>query len=216
LEPEVLLRLEHVLPFLRANLKRKRFLHSLGVMHYATVLAQRHREDLIAAAAAGLLHDCGRRETAEEIGLEAHRRNVAIPPEDHEFDKVWHALLSADIAATDFGITDERVLRAIRVHPTADAHMTRLDMVVFLADYLEPTRQFEGLKELRILAERDLEAAFRRALEVKTNHIARRGLALHPRSIEALAAFGPHPPVEVSLSSPPEKRLDASPESAMR
>jgi len=210
LDNQVLLRFEEFYPVLRQNLKRKRFLHSLGVMHFATALAARHGEDLADAAAAGLLHDCGRLETMEELGLEIHRRGLAVPPEDHEFQKVWHALVSADIAAVDFGITDERILRAIRVHPTGDAHMSRLDMIVFLADYTEPTRRFEGIKELRILAERDLPAAFRRALEVKTQYITAQGRTLHPRSRRALAAYA-GPPLEVLLSSPPETRHGASP-----
>jgi len=185
-----LLRFERFIPVLCETIGRERFLHSLGAMHFATALAHRHGEEPVRAATAGLLHDCGRFASIEQIEAEARRRAVVLPPEDRPYAKVWHALLSADVAASDFGVTDESVLRAIRLHPTGEAEMSRLDRIIFLADYIEPTRHFDGLMELRRLAERDLDNAFRHALECKLRHIRDQGRPLHPRSLRALAAVG--------------------------
>jgi len=190
LNRDTFLQYERFIPVLRKTIGNKRFLHSLGAMHYAVALADRHGEDVIRASAAGLLHDCGRLPEIEQIEAEAERRGVALPHEDRLHPKIWHALLSAHIAEHDFGITDEVVLQAIRLHPTCDANMTRLDMIVFLADYIEPTRAFEGLTELRALAENDLDEAFRASLEHKLRYIQYLGRPLHPRSLRALAAVG--------------------------
>jgi len=204
-----LLRFDRFLPTLRKTIGRKRFLHSLGAMHYAVALAQRYGEDTVRAATAGLLHDCGRLRQIEQIEAETRRRAVHLPPEDRPFVKVWHAWLSADMAATDYGVADEAVLQAIRLHPTGDARMSSLEKIIFLADYIEPTRQFEGLNELRALAEDDLDSALRRALETKIRYIHSQGRSLNSRSLRALEDLG-GPVWEVAPFSPPEKRHDES------
>ncbi len=159
-------------------------------MHYAVVLARRYGEDIGRAATAGLLHDCGRLREVAQVEAEARRRGLELPPDERPFPKIWHALLSAEIAAHDYGITDEGILRAIRIHSTGDASMSRLDKIIFLADYIEPTRRFEGLSELRRLAEEDLDAAFRQSLENKIRHIRSQGRPVHPRALRALADLG--------------------------
>jgi len=190
LERNTFFRLEQFIPILRSKIGELRFLHSLGAMHLAVALADRHGEDPARAATAGLLHDCGRLPEIEQVEAEAERRGLALAPEDRPYAKVWHATLSAHIAEHDLGIKDPSVLRAILLHPTGDAEMTRLDRIIFLADYLEPTRQFEGLNELRDIAERDLGQAFREALVMKVRYIRSLGRRLHARSLRALAAVG--------------------------
>jgi len=168
----------------------KRFFHSLGSLHLAVALADRYGEDLLKAATAGLLHDCGRLPNIEMVEAEARRRNLTLPPEERPYAKVWHALLSAEMAEHDFGVSDPEVLRAILIHPTGDADMSRFEQIIFLADYLEPMRGFEGLNELRKLAESDLGQAFRCALRGKIKHVQGQGRALHPRSLRALESVG--------------------------
>jgi len=190
LDRDTLLQFEPIIPLLRKTIGSKRFFHSLGAMHYAVVLAGRHGEDLVRAATAGLLHDGGRLPEIEQVEAECRRRGLDVPAEDRPYAKVWHALLSTHIAAHDFGLADPAVLQAILRHPTGEADMSRLDKIIFLADYLEPTRRFEEAKELRELAGRDLDGAYRRALETKIRHIQSRGRPLHPRSLRALASAG--------------------------
>jgi len=180
-------------------------------MHLAVALAHRHGEETARAAIAALLHDCGRFPTLEAIESEARRRGFEIPEEDRDFPKIWHAALSAHIAETEFGVTDNEILHAIRVHPTGDGEMSRLDKIVFLADYIEPTRKFEGLNELRDLALRDLEEGFREALSRKIRYVQSLGRRLHPRSIAAWRAAG-LAGEEVELFSPQGKKRDGSPE----
>jgi len=82
LHSDILLRFETFLPKLRKTIGRKRFLHSVGTLHWAVVLATRHDGDLIRAATAGLLHDCGRLRTIEQVEAEFRRRGLDVPDED--------------------------------------------------------------------------------------------------------------------------------------
>jgi predicted HD superfamily hydrolase involved in NAD metabolism len=157
------------------------------------VLADRFGEDPYRAIAAALFHDSGRLPTLEEVASEMHRRGIEVPDEFQAYPKLWHALLSEHRAKHDFGIRDEGVLRAIRIHSTGDADMTRLDRILFVSDYIEPMRNFEGLNELRELAHRDLDAAFRRAIEKKLGYIRSQNRPLHPLSAKALEAAEPDP-----------------------
>lgn len=159
-------------------------------MHWAVVLAERHGEALPRAATAGLLHDCGRFKNVEDVQSEVALRGVEIPDEDRDYPGVWHAYLAAEIAARDFGVRDEGVLDAIRYHPTGTVDMSRLAKILFLADYTEPTRRFDGLTELRALAGRDLDAAYRAAAKCKLQYIRKRGRPMHPRAMRAFESIG--------------------------
>lgn len=178
------------LPILRKRIGRRRFLHSIGTMHVAVALAHRCGEDLERAAAAGLYHDCGRLKTLEEVAEEMRKRRIEVPAEFRDYPKLWHSILSAGMAKVDFGIEDEGVLRAIRIHSTGDGGMTRLDRILFIADYTEPTRRFDGLNELREWVHRDLDEAFNRVIEMKLGHIKGLGRPLHPMSARAIEAAG--------------------------
>ena len=190
MDRNTLLRLEEFIPVLQKTIGKRRFLHSLGAMHYAAALADKHGEDRVRAAVAGVLHDCGRLPEIEQVKAEAERRCLDLPAEDHPHPKVWHAFLSAHMAEIAYGISDQAILHAIRYHSTGEVNATPLDKIIYLADYLEPTRSFEGLKELRLLAEQDLDAAFREALAHKLRHVQSMGRMLHPRSLRALAWAG--------------------------
>jgi predicted HD superfamily hydrolase involved in NAD metabolism len=102
---------------------------------------------------------------------------------------VLHARLGAEIARDEFHIDDERVLDAIRRHTVAGTAMTPLDCVVFLADGLEPGRDFHDRAIMADLALRDLNAAMRTTLHSTTAYLRGRGLEPAPQSLAALALF---------------------------
>jgi len=84
-----------------------------------------------------------------------------------------------------FGITDAMVLSAISKHATADAHMSELDIIIYLADSLEEDRDFKGAGELRELALRDLEEAYYQTLRRTIIYVLERSLYLDERSVRA-------------------------------
>lgn len=180
--------LDQILSFLKERLSPHRVLHSVGTAHEALQLAALWGCDPEEALVAGLLHDCAKEEDPSIQRRRINGNGDWADPEDEGFPAIWHAVASAALAAEEFGISPEAA-RAIRLHPTGDAEMTLLDQVVFLADYLEPMRKWEGAEELRRLARRDLAAAVREAVFQKISHVKSKGKMLHPRALRALEAL---------------------------
>ena len=83
-----------------------------------------------------------------------------------------------------FGVSPE-IERAIRWHTTGKADMTTLEKILYLADYIEPTRDFCDLTELRDLAFRDLDAAMLLGLEMSIQSLEKRGVAVNSFSVRA-------------------------------
>lgn len=177
-------RIDHFTSVLFQRLSRARALHCIGSAHTAVGLAIRWNADPEEALAAGLLHDIAKQEPPETL-----RRLVEESGEDfaveEPFPKVWHAVAGAIIARREFGLS-EKAARAILLHPTGEAEMNLLEKIIFLSDYLEPSRVWDGVRELRALARRDLDAAVKEAIRRKTVHVREKGAELHPRSRRAL------------------------------
>ncbi len=166
-----------------------RYAHVIRVSRLADKLAQRHGEDANAARLAGLLHDVARLFSGERLLAECEARGLAIDAFERRNPIVLHARLGAEIARERFGIADERVLDAIRRHTVGAPSMTRLDAIVYLADGLEPGRDFPEREALESLAFRDLDAAMRALLESSLAYLETRGLDAAPQTIAALKNY---------------------------
>lgn len=170
--------------------QRHRYAHVLRVARLAERLAVVHGIDPLRARVAGLLHDLARLFPAEQLLRECAERGLAIDAFERANPVVLHAPLSAELARERFGVDDPDVLSAIRKHTLADAVMGPLDKVVYLADGLEPGRDFTDRAALAALALRDLDAAMRAAIASSVAYLRARGLAVAPRTLAAAAAFG--------------------------
>jgi predicted HD superfamily hydrolase involved in NAD metabolism len=180
-----------VVRILEVMVDNERLLHSLGTYHTMLLLARHYGEDLRIAGLTGLLHDCAR--SAPEEG-ELSILDVGETPlsaEDMAFPKIWHARLGAVLLKTVFGIENEEIAEAIRVHPTGAPAMSRLARLLYIADYIEPTRSFEdsSLGALRVLAFSDMEVSFRTILKHKLGELQRREKSLHPDTLRAHAFY---------------------------
>jgi predicted HD superfamily hydrolase involved in NAD metabolism len=161
--------------------KPSRLLHTWGVVETALQLAAAHGVDTRNAGWAALLHDCAKsfdRLRALEL-MQIH--NLATEPEDWDHPAIWHALIGAHLARERFGIEDEAVLAAIRAHPTGEAGMDDLALLLFVSDYVEPRR---GVCRLRGAAARNLRASTGGiALLIcrsKGDYLTAMGRAIHP------------------------------------
>ncbi|HEY0613910.1 MAG TPA: bis(5'-nucleosyl)-tetraphosphatase (symmetrical) YqeK [Candidatus Elarobacter sp.] len=177
--------------------QRHRYAHVLRVARMAERLALTHRVEPERARIAAMLHDLARLWSAERLLRECAERGMAIDPFERAHPIVLHARLGAELARERFGIDDEGVLSAIRKHTLADAVMTPLDAVVFLADGLEPGRDFAGRSELAELAFRNLDAAMRAVLGSSIAYLLGNGLAISPHTLAAAERYGVAIPSEV-------------------
>ena len=163
-----------------------RFTHSLGVMETAQKMARIFHADERKALVAGLLHDCAKQIDREKQLAMCDEMGVPLDDIKRENTALLHAELGAELAKTEFGIDDGEILGAIKYHTLGRAKMTTLEKILYLADIIEPNRKdFEGLKELRALCEKDLDEALLYGLELTIAHIGRKGRILHTQTIEA-------------------------------
>ena len=181
--------LKHLaLPELRAcsysMMKEKRVAHVQGVEEEAARLARRWGADETLARRAGVLHDCTKYlELPEQLAL-CQQYGVELDQLEHSAVKLLHSKTGACIARAVFGEPDE-VYWAIFWHTTAKADMTTLEKILYVADYMEPNRDFEGVERLRALAYEDLDRALLLGVETTIQEMIDRQLPIHSNTLAA-------------------------------
>jgi len=178
---------ESIVAYQRETLSATRVEHILRVADTARRLAADHGLDEERAYTAALLHDNARETPGHVLLAECRKRGISILPID-EVNPIprLHGQLGAAIARERFAITDPEILDAISSHTLGRVGMTPLEMVVFLADYMEPGRNaHEGLAEVREAAPRDLALATRMAMDYTIRYLLDKRRSLHPQVVDA-------------------------------
>jgi predicted HD superfamily hydrolase involved in NAD metabolism len=166
-----------------------RYAHVVRVARLADRLAQRHGEDPARARLAGLLHDLARLHSTGALVAECAARGLAIDGFERRNPIVLHARLGAELARERFGVDDEGVLDAIRRHTVGAPDMSRLDAIVYVADGLEPGRDFPEREALERLAFADLDRALEAVLRSSLRYLRTRGLEAAPQTLAALSRY---------------------------
>ena len=175
------------LEMLFQDLTVKRFAHTLAVADTARRLALLHGLDPLKAEIAGLLHDCAKCLPLEEMQRIARENHLTEDESILASGALLHSAVGAYLARTKYGCEDEEVIQAILSHTTGKAGMTQLDMAVWLADTIEPTRApYPLLDKTRMLAGLSLEKAMITSLEGTLQHVRKKGDAVHPATLETL------------------------------
>ena len=147
----------------KEKLSQKRYDHVMRVAELAFRLAQNHGVDPVRAYTAGLLHDCAKYLKDEEILREADSLGIVYDEvEKNNASNLLHSKVGAVWAKTKYGIEDEEILSAITYHTTGKPGMTKLELIINLADILEPGRVMDynpSLDAIRSEATYDLELA---------------------------------------------------------
>jgi nicotinate-nucleotide adenylyltransferase len=166
-------------------LNPNRVAHTLGCRDTAVAMAKHWGVDETDAARAGILHDVTKAlDSPLQLTLcEAYGKMLS--DFSRKYPKTLHALTGSLVAEMVFGENPE-VVEAIRSHTTGKADMTALQKVIYIADYMEPCRDFPGVEQLRHLAFTDLDAALKLGLEMTLEHLANQGNEVSPESQDAL------------------------------
>lgn len=162
----------------------KRAAHVFGCEETAVRLARIWDADVEKARFAALLHDITKQYSHAEQLKFAEKYGILIDKDFDRYPMLAHAVTGAAVARAEYGADDE-VVGAVRYHTTGRAGMTLLEKIIYLADYIEPTRSFDGLEECRALALRDLDAAVLNAAANCVIYNIRKGRPIHPLTIEA-------------------------------
>lgn len=171
---------------LKGRLKERRYKHSKGVAEEAVKLARRNEVEEEKAYIAGLLHDCGREYEEEEMIKEAERRNIAIGEIERANPMLLHAYIGAIKAKEEYGIEEEEIIAAIWRHTVGGKNMSKLEKIIYLADMIEESREYEGVEELReIVKTKELDEVVEYGMEETIKYVIKKRKMIHPETIMA-------------------------------
>jgi len=173
-------------PVALSYLKHKRIPHVLGTEQEAVRLAERYGADVEKARVAALLHDCTKKLEMDEQKVLCARYDIELDPLEQTALKLLHAKTGAAVARDVFGVDDE-IYTAIWWHTTGHARMTLLEKIIYLADYIEPSRDFPGVDKLRKVCYDSLDAGLALGLEMTVQEMKERGNPVHSATLAALA-----------------------------
>ena len=178
--------MEQLEPIVIRLLNPNRVNHVLGCRDTAVELARRWDANETDAARAGILHDITKAlDGPLQLTLcDAYGRILSAFSQ--KYPKTLHALTGSLVAKRIFGENDA-VVSAIEHHTTGKADMDLLETIIYVADYMEPNRNFPGVEKLRELAYSDIRSALKLGLEMTLEHLKRQGNEVSPESREALA-----------------------------
>ena len=163
---------------------KKRYLHSMNVADTAVSLAQQYGADAQKACIAGVLHDITKELDEKEHMKLCQLYEIKLDDVEKSEPKLLHAITGAYVAKEEF-LVDDDVFYAIRYHTTGRANMSLLEKIIYLADYIEPSRAFLGVDKLREKVFRDIDEGLAYALEMSIEEVRGKNKKVHYNTIEA-------------------------------
>ena len=176
---------------LKNSLSEARYAHSLGVAATAACMAMRYDISLTERAyLAGLVHDAAKCLTEEELLRMAEERGFPVNAYEKSAPGLLHAPLGAVLAEEEYGITDEEILSAIRLHTLGRPGMTTLEAILYVADYTEPDRpDVPYFRAIREAAFRDLDEAAYLTAKTAVDYTRSKGQDVDPRSLATMEYY---------------------------
>ena len=178
--------MEELEPIVIRLLHPNRVAHVLGCRDEAVKMAAHWGADVNDAARAGILHDITKVLDGPLQLTLCRAYGKILSDFSRKYPKTLHALTGSLVAEKIFG-ENEAVVTAICHHTTGRANMGLLEKIIYVADYMEPCRDFPGVEKLRELAYSDIDGALKLGLEMTLEHLARQGNEVSAESREALA-----------------------------
>jgi predicted HD superfamily hydrolase involved in NAD metabolism len=172
--------------FARGRLSDKRYGHTVRVADTAESLARKHGLDPDRTRLAALLHDAARETEPKEFLRLANEWDLPVGEPERQSPKLLHGPVAAELARRELGVEDEEVLSAIRAHTVGRAVMEPIALALYVADKIEPARDYPSVHKIRALASKDLCEAAAESLRRAIDHNEGRGKSIHPASREML------------------------------
>ena len=171
----------------RKAMSEGRFRHTLGVRATAVRLARAHGIPMQKASVAAILHDCAKCMEMPRLQAICRGARLSDDPMVLSSNALLHGLVGAHLARVRYNVADEDVLNAIRYHTTGRAGMSMLELVLFVADAVEPSRDYAGVGRIRRQAAQDLRLAALTSLVGTQDFVRQKGGANSPLSAQAIA-----------------------------
>lgn len=172
---------------LQKKLKRKlsssRYQHTLGVSYTAACLAMKYKEDIDKAALAGMLHDCAKYMSSEEMLNIAIKKKIDISDVEKIKPDLLHAKLGSYFAIHKYHVKDKEINNAILCHTTGKPNMTMFEKIIYVSDYIEPGRntlKLPRIDEVRKTAFEDIDLCLSMILEDTLKYLNESGMQIDP------------------------------------
>ena len=171
--------------YIKNNLSKKRYNHSLNVADAALKLADRYDGDKEKAYLAGLLHDvCKELPPEEQLAL-AKQSDLDVSEIELTAVPLFHAVAGSVFIQQRFGITDPEIIRAIRYHTVACGDMDKLSKIIYIADLISEDRDYKDVKKMRKVAEQGLDKAMLEALRFSITDSVAKGNTIPACTLDA-------------------------------
>lgn len=179
---------EALIDILHHQLREPRFQHVLRVETTAIKLARENNVNIEKASIAGLVHDYAKqRPDADFIQVIQQER---MDPELLDYgNAIWHGIVGAELIKQELQLYDEDILNAVRHHTTGAAVMSKLEQVIYMADYIEPGRTFTGVDEVRHVTHADLAAGVALQTKQTLQYLINNDRPVYPKTIETYNAW---------------------------
>ncbi len=170
---------------MKKELKTSRYVHTLGVATTAYSLALRWNYPAFTAMVAGILHDCAKCITDEKRISVCEKNNIPITDVEYKYPHLLHSKVGAFYCKTRYEVYDDQIAHAIEVHTTGCPNMNLLDKIIYIADYIEPSRDKQPrLDVLRTVAYEDLDKCLFMILEDSVNYLNSNSDMVDPTTID--------------------------------
>jgi predicted HD superfamily hydrolase involved in NAD metabolism len=170
------------LAIVKAEITEQRYLHTVRVMETALELSEKYGADMKKAELAAIFHDYAKFRPKDEMRKIIVEQKLDLQLLEHS-SELWHAPVGAYLVEIEVGIRDPEILRAIKSHTSGRVGMTLLEKIIFLADYIEPGRNFPGVDEVRELANKDFEQAVIQSLVNTVQFLMKRKFKVFPETL---------------------------------
>ncbi len=175
--------------FLQERLKEGRVMHCRQTAKTAKELAEIYHIDAQKAELCGLLHDCARGYSFSEQKELAQPFLKQLAPLSDTDGMLFHGPAAAALAQQNWGIEEEEMLNALIYHTVGRPAMSPLEEIIFLADKIEPGRDYEGVAAIRELAKKDRKQAMAMLLQNNLAYLKQAGKEIHPLAVQAAAYY---------------------------
>lgn len=162
-----------------------RWEHSERVRDQAVKLAIKLGAETRKAALAGILHDCARDMSCQELLNKAEEFGIILDSVTLNSPSIIHAVVGPEIAKRELGVSYIDILNAIRYHTTGRENMSLLEKIIFISDAVEPSRNYPGVERIREALNISLDKAILLSLENTLNYLVNERQLIHEDTIKA-------------------------------
>ncbi|WP_252234404.1 bis(5'-nucleosyl)-tetraphosphatase (symmetrical) YqeK [Clostridium sp. ZS1] len=181
--------IEEMKLYLKDNLKQNRYNHTLGVVETAKKLAKINGISIEKAEIAAFAHDVAKNLSLEKMQSIIDKNNLELTNTEKENSNLWHSIIAPIEARNKLEIDNEEILDAIRWHTTGKENMSILTKIIYIADMIEPGRDFPGVEKIRKTTFENLDAGVLLGLTESMKDLLNRNLIIDLNTIKARNYF---------------------------